>query len=111
MMDALTEAIYKEIQTVARGKSTIHYGVLAKKVNLRTGRDRRLHRALDEINRWEHAHQGPLLSAVVVLAGEGIPGKGFFPLAQSLNRFDPNKQARRAYWRQERQDVYRHWSS
>lgn len=108
-MDVLTGDIYEKIQAVARDEKTIPYGKLALAVGLNTGRDPKLHRALDAINRRERAQGRPLLSAVVVLAGEGIPSDGFFPLAEELGRFDPSKKGKREYWRWELNEVHRQW--
>ena len=109
-MDVLTEAIHKEIRATAQNKDTITYGELAEAVGLNTGRDRRLHNALDAINRQEHAQCRPLLSAVVVLADKGISSDGFFPLAEELGRFDPSEQTRHDYWEWELEEVHRYWT-
>lgn len=39
---------------------------------------------LGEISIYEHDHGRPMLSAIVVLAGIGCPGEGFYNLARHL---------------------------
>jgi hypothetical protein len=39
---------------------------------------------LGEISTYEHDHGRPMLSAIVVLAGIGYPGEGFYNLARHL---------------------------
>ncbi|MEA2638855.1 MAG: hypothetical protein QOF51_249 [Chloroflexota bacterium] len=61
------------------------YGELAEELGLRIGDagDReRLAALLRAVSEAEHAAGRPLLSAIVVLQGRSMPGKGFFDLAR-----------------------------
>ncbi len=51
-----------------------------------------------------------MLSALAV-GMNGVPGEGFFSLAQQLGRLtDNSKEARAAFWESEKQAVYQAWA-
>ncbi len=65
---------------------------------------------LGEIVEAELAQGRPMISAIVV-GVNGVPGEGFYALAQQLGRFtDDTKAARLAFWECERQAVYHAWA-
>ena len=112
-MDADTKTIYERIKEVAkdRDRGYVNYGEIAPLVGLDMEQPedrRRIGAILDRINRVEHCAGRPLLSAVVILKDENMPGKGFFDLAKELRRQPPNEgdllfwvgefQRVRAYW-------------
>ena len=110
-MDKDTQVIYEELLRVAKGGETTYYSDIAPlarlNMNLQTDRNR-IARILDSISKAEHEAGRPLLSAVVILRGEGVPGFGFFSLATELGLRGTNDEIQ--YWRQELQHVHDYWS-
>ena len=96
----------------ARNRETDYYSYVAPMVGLHH-RSPAFHRMLDNISRREHALNRPLLSAVVVLKGRGVPGEGFFRLAAELDYpLDPHEvQHRYAFWREYIEWVFHYWSN
>jgi hypothetical protein len=97
------------VQTAQAGK-TIPYQEIGQLMglNAETPCDRMvIGRALDEISCNENAQGRPLLSAVVVLAEIGYPGKGFFLLARELglNTYCDD----RSYFAHELKRVHDYW--
>ncbi|MGE0709023.1 MAG: hypothetical protein AB7N76_00010 [Planctomycetota bacterium] len=83
----MTAELVRRLQDVARQGELIHYGPIADLLDLDMGLQehrRRIGEILGQVSRAEHAEGRPLLSAVVVLAGTEMPGKGFFTLAREL---------------------------
>jgi hypothetical protein len=66
--------------------------------------------ALDNINHYEHQHGRPMLSALVVLAGEGYPGDGFAKLARNLGHNVP-EDIEHTFWRIQVSTVIRYWNA
>ena len=65
---------------------------------------------LKEICDYEHKHNRPMLSAIVVLKEDGIPDKDFFELARGLGKLtSASKQDEKAFWKQELLEVYKTW--
>jgi hypothetical protein len=63
-----------------------------------------------EISEDEIRRGRPMLSALVVQKSSGMPGDGFFILAQTLGRFTGGSQAaKRRFWERERDSVYDAW--
>lgn len=78
------EEIDDRLRQAAAARRTLAYGDIAPLAGLDMGRQdhrSRIGEILDEISIAEHEAGRPLLSAVVVQSGEGIPGKGFFKMA------------------------------
>ena len=108
--DAARQAIYAELQRVARAGRTTTYRTLAALTGLDLDRpaDRdTLAGTLRAISTAEHQHGRPLLSAVVVLGGRYLPGRGFFALARELGRHTGDDDA--AFHRQELAQVHATW--
>jgi hypothetical protein len=108
--DAARQAIYAELQRVARAGRTTTYRDLAALAGLDLNRpaDRdALAGTLRAISTAEHQQGRPLLSAVVVLGGRRLPGAGFFALARELRRHAGDDDA--AFHRQELAQVYAAW--
>lgn len=83
-------AIYSELTHVAKSGGVTTYGAIAPLAGLDMGNpDHRnqLAQILGDISRAEHEAGRPLLSVLVILEGENIPGKGFFTLAQDLGLY------------------------
>ena len=101
------QAIYEKLKEVARARSKITYGELAKvfgfNAHLGSGR------IFAEICENEYHHGRPLLAAVVVRKKEGMPGKGFFKVARRLGAYQGSDDT--AFWRQELGKVHDYWSS
>jgi len=68
---------------------------------------RRLADILRAVNTHEVSQGRPMLSAVVVLKGRKLPGRGFFDLARELGRYHGGD--REAFWREELQRVHDCW--
>ena len=84
------KVIYERLTTIARSGSTTTYGAIAPMANLNMGNtsDRaKIGRILEEISKTEDKAGRPMLSAVVVRAGDGYPGSGFFDLAKRLGKY------------------------
>ena len=87
------------------------YGELAPSLGLDMNEEphrREIRELLDAINRAEHAAGRPLLTALVVQSGTGMPGPGFFALATRLD-YEVGRD-RRAFWERERERVYSYWA-
>lgn len=65
------------------------------------------HHILGEISEDEHFTGRGMLSALVVLKETGLPGKGFFGLAQKFG-YDTSDQY--SFWINELKTVYNHWN-
>ena len=106
----MNDAIYADLQVVAKSKECTYYSSIAPLANLNMSfpKDRdELADILGDISSHEHEQGRPLLSAVVVLKATNKPGVGFFGLADSLGLFDG--QDRDNFWRDERDRVWEHW--
>lgn len=67
-------------------------------------------RILGEISEDELALGRPMLSAVAVSAS-GLPGKGFFGLAEGLGKLPvgATEEEKQRFWEEEREAVYKAW--
>lgn len=111
MDEATRVAVYAALAEVARAGGTIGYRALAGRVGLDLDQpaDRAaLAAALRAISTAEHATGRPLLSAVVVLQGRGMPGRGFFTLARALGRHTDADDA--AFFQRELARVHATWA-
>jgi len=94
--------------TVAKERQTVTYSELAGQLTTTYAPNGKpFADLLSDISRKTHAERGALLSAVVVHAGDGLPGDGFFTLAHELGlRFED----REAFWDSEIAKVYKAWA-
>jgi hypothetical protein len=79
--------IYQKLTESAHQGALVTYGELVPlaHLNLASPADRNtLSEMLGEISTCEHDHGRPMLSAIVVHAEDGQPGRGFFNLAREL---------------------------
>jgi hypothetical protein len=84
------QAIYDDLKRVAKAQSTVTYSEIAPLAGLDMSNiaDRNeIARILGEISSFEHSQGRPMLSVVVVLQGEYMPGQGFFTLARELSLY------------------------
>jgi hypothetical protein len=110
-MDADTQTIHEELKVVAKAGQTRFYGDLSELIDL-PPRSRRLYQILDSINLHEHEEERPLLSALVVRRGFGIPGSRFFVQARNLGRYDDSSgdaTAHAAFWVDEVHHIWDYW--
>ncbi len=104
------ERIAARLRAVARARRTVTYNDLAAVVGWDMddpAAAREVAGILRSISTAEHEAGRPLLSAVVVGARTGRPGKGFFKLAQRLGRYDGADDE--AFFAQELRRVHAHW--
>ena len=90
----MKEQIREMLIKVAGHNNTISYSEVGEVAGLdmaNPGERSKLANILDEINREEHKHGRPLLSAVVVQKESGHPGTGFFELARELGKQKPDE--------------------
>ena len=111
VMDADTHDIYEELVKVAKSSGITYYSEIAPLANLdmssEVGRIR-IAQILEEISNAEHRSGRPLLTAVVTLKGENLPGKGFFDLAKRLGKYDGGDDD--LYWASELKRVHDYWT-
>ena len=87
----MNDRIYEELKRVARNREYTTYQKVGDLINLdmeNPAHRNELAETLDEIPTFEHSHQRPMLSVVVVRSDKNIPGEGFFKLARQLGRYD-----------------------
>src|SRR5665811_2016188 len=108
--------VYCKLIEKARNKQNIHYEevavIMGKKSEEKMGHywANETGHMLREICDYEHKHNRPMLSAIVVLKDDGIPGKGFFELARGLEKLTSvSKQDEKTFWKQELLEVYKTW--
>ena len=109
--------VYCKLVEMARNKEKpIHYeevaAIMGKKPEEKMGHywANETGYMLKEICDYEHKHNRPMLSAIVVLKDDGIPGKGFFELARGLGKLTSvSKQDEKTFWEQELLEVYETW--
>ena len=86
-------AIYERLKAVAKAGSVITYGEIAPLADLDMANpdDRnRISEILDEISIYEHQQGHPLLSTVVILRDDNIPGQGYFKMARRVGVYRGN---------------------
>ena len=115
MLTELEERIRQDLITFVQlgdpRHSLVRYGTLAKKhaIRFKTRAEQKnsgLFRMLDNISRYEHAHERPLLS-VIVTGPKGMPGAKFFKLTKELGR--QNGESNTKFARRERALLFGHW--
>lgn len=111
-MDAEATTIYDRLVEIAKGGDVTYYSDIAPLAGLDMSLppDRnRISDILDEISRTESSLGRPLLSAIVILKDENIPGDGFFKMAKELRLYDGSDDFR--FWIRELRRVHDHWTS
>jgi hypothetical protein len=107
------QEIYERLKEVARKGALITYGEIAPLagLNMESQGDRtKMGELLGEISTFEHKHGHPMLSAVVVLAETGAPGKGFYNLARYLDlHHGQGELADMEFFVKEVKKVYQFW--
>jgi hypothetical protein len=70
------------------------------------------------VSMWEYKHGNPLLSVLVVskssddgFAQFGLPGKGFFDMAERVGKCGASRDDQEAFAYREMNSVYDHWKS
>lgn len=113
-MDNETFQVYCKLIRLAMTSKTITYRELAQDIGLPTQGLRmaqRLGQILDHINKYEHAHGRPLITALVVHAGNRIPGEGFFKSARELGKsIDAEIKTDVKFWSKELESIKRSWA-
>lgn len=107
----MNQDLYRRLREVAADEHYIRYFEVGALVGLDMTdvADREeISRLLDEISEYEHQHNRPLLSAIVIHVEDNIPGNGFFSMAERLGRFRGNDRLR--FWLHELRAVYDHWA-
>ena len=99
------QSLYQKLKEVARSRDKIAYSELAKSVHLNR---RRLGLPLEEICRYEHEQDRPMLSAVAVYKQSGMPAKPFFDLAHTLGVYKGDNDVQ--FFTDELCKVHDYWS-
>jgi hypothetical protein len=112
---AIHQLIYERLIEVARNGDLVTYGEIAPLANLNMENpdDRnKIAHILGEISTHENEEGRPLLSSIVVLAGFGYPGEGFFNLARELGHHHGRKEFEDLeYFVQEVKKVHEFWKN
>ena len=66
---------------------------------------------LGDVSEFENSQGRPLLSAFVVQKENGMPGNGFFEMAERLQLYDPSKTSKRKFLKQEQEKVREYWKT
>ena len=111
------DKVYCELINVARSRNIINYIKVANIMGLppetpmghqwvnKTGK------ILGEICKYEHAHDRPMLSAIVVRTDTEQPGIGFSALARELDKLESSSpDDEKSFWKHEIEKVYKCWS-
>jgi hypothetical protein len=112
---AIHQQIYERLKEVAKNGDLITYGEIAPLANLNMENPdhrNKLAQILGDISTYENEQGRPLLSSIVVLAGEPRPGEGFFKLARHLNLLHGRKDDEEfEFFAQETKKVYAYWKN
>lgn len=104
--------VYGELITAARYRGTVMYQELAQIMGLPLSGNhmqREIGQILGEISEDEHSRGRPMLSAAAVSVS-GMPGGGFFGLANDLGALDDDSpEGRRQFWESERAALHDVW--
>lgn len=110
---AIHQQIYERLKEVAKNGDLITYGEIAPLANLNMENpdDRnKLADILGEISTYENEQGRPMLSSIVVLAGDNFPGQGFFKLARQLSLLHGKKDDEEfAFFAKEVKKVHAYW--
>ena len=106
--NAAKEEIKQILIEIAKNRQTITYSDLVRKVNTINFEpvSYGLSAMLGEISSEEYIAGRGMLTAVVVLKDDGIPGSGFFELARALGKSFPDELK---FWVDELNKVYSYW--
>lgn len=103
---------YSELINAARYRGTLTYKDIAAILGIHTPGNhmsRETGWILGEISEDESNQRRPMLSAIV-LTSNGKPGRGFYDLARQLGKLQHDSvEAEEAFWKSEREHVYRTW--
>lgn len=110
-MSQIIQVVYDRLVEVARVRGTTTYSEVGELVGLdmstEVGRIR-IAQILDDINWYENQGNRPMLSAIVILKNENIPGSGFFECARGLGKYRGGDDL--AFWSNEVKKVHRQWA-
>ncbi len=95
--------------------ATIQYGKLNEEMGcpyqLDISSERtRMGEDLGDISEFEFSQNRPLLSSIVVNVN-GVPGVGFFEMANKVGLFDPSKQSKKKFLKEEQDKVFKYWKN
>src|SRR5215217_2249016 len=107
--------VYRLLIGAAENRQTVTYGQVAAIMDLPpqgSHMGRVTGQVLGAIVLREQACGRPMLSAVAVSSTNGMPGSGFFGLAEEQDLLSPaaRKDERTAFWKAELERVYEEWS-
>lgn len=112
---AIHQQIYERLKEVAKNGDLITYGEIAPLANLNMENpdDRnKIAHILGDISKYENEQGRPLLSSIVVLAGIGYPGEGFFNLARELGLHHGRKDLEDLdFFAREAKKVHAYWTN
>ena len=107
------ERLTSKLKEIASNRATISYTEAGAVIGKRPGQ---IWRILDEISQSEHKQGRPMLPAVVIVSGRGVPGFGFFILAKKIGKSAPDPAettsipVQREFWELELNKVYDFWA-
>jgi hypothetical protein len=113
-MDSRVRRVYELAARAARDQAFTYYQQVADELKLdmsNPAHRNELAHLSGRVSEAEHEAGRPMLSAVVVLAGDSpIPGEGFFTLARALGKFaGTTDDEKMAFHLQELARVYEAW--
>ena len=106
------QGVYEELKRVARAGDVTNYSTVGQMIGLdmENPADRnRIAAILDEINHYEHQHERPMLSAVVIRQDINMPGEGFFTCARALGKYVGGNDL--VFWVHELAEVHKYCQS
>lgn len=105
--------VYAFLKERAKGGKTVEYSEVASLLGIDLGDPGgRVHlsKELGEISEYEHAHDRPMLSAIVVEKGSQEPARGFWSEARKLGKLHSHDEADEVeFWVKEREKVFAYW--
>ena len=109
-MNQVNQVIYDKLKEVARVRGTITYESIECLFSPKERCELDLTRELNDINRFEHQQDRPMMSALVVGPSSRKPGKGFWASAEILGKFHWG-QDEESFWQDELRAVWSCWAS
>ena len=107
------ECLTRKLIDIARNRKTISYKDAGEIIGRRANN---IWDILDAISQSEYDQGRPMLPAVVIVSGRGVPGDGFFTLARKIGKPAPDPgettsiPVQRTFWKSELAQVYDYWS-